>query len=137
MAYGDLKDLTRRTASDKILPDKAFSIAKNSKYDGYQRGLASMVYTFLEKKTSVSGIRNENMSDQQLAEELHKPIIRKFNKRKVQSPFIDNIWGADLADTQLISKFSKGLRFLLCVIDIYSKYACVIPLRYKKRRYNY
>ena len=137
MAYADLKDLTRRTASDKILPDKAFSIAKNSKYDGCQRGLASMVYTFLEKKTSVSGIRNENMSDQQLAEELLKPIIRKFNKRKVQSPFIDNVWGADLADTQLISKFIKGLRFLLCVIDIYSKYACVIPLRYKKRRYNY
>ena len=69
---------------------------------------------------------------QGLTEELHKPIIRKFNKGKVHSPFIDNIWGADLADVQLISKFSKGFRFLLCVIDIYSNYAWVIPLKDKK-----
>ena len=68
----------------------------------------------------------------QLAEELHKPIIRKFNKRKVQSPFIDNIQDADLADMQPISKFNKGFRFLLCVIDIYSKYTWVIPLKDKK-----
>ena len=68
------------------------------------------------------------MSDQQLAEELHKPNIRKFKKRKVQSLFIDNIWGADLADMQLISKFI----FLLCVIDIYSKYAWVTSLKDKK-----
>ena len=61
-----------------------------------------------------------------------KPIIRKFNKRKVHSPFIDNIWGADLADMQLISKFNKGFRFLLCFIDINSKYAWVIPLKDKK-----
>ena len=60
------------------------------------------------------------------------PIIRKFNKRKVHSPFIDNICGADLADMQLIHKFKKGFRFLLCVIDIYSKYAWVIPLEDKK-----
>ena len=63
---------------------------------------------------------------------MHKPITRKFNKRKVLSPFIDNIWGADLADMQLISKFNKGFRFLLCVIDIFSKYAWVIPLKDKK-----
>ena len=61
-----------------------------------------------------------------------KPIIRKFNKRKVHSPFIDNIWGADLADMQLISKFNKRFRFLLCFIDINSKYAWVIPLKDKK-----
>ena len=60
--------------------DKAFNIAKNLKYDGYQRGLVSMVYKFFDKKTSGSGIKNENMSDQQLAEELYKPIIRKFKK---------------------------------------------------------
>ena len=111
MAYGDFKDLTRRTASDKILRDKAFNIAKNPKYDGYQRGLASMVYKFFVKKTSGSGIKNENISNKRLAEELHKPVIRKFNKRKVHSPFIDNIWGADLADMQLISKFNKRFRF--------------------------
>ena len=63
--------------------DKTFNIAKNQKYEGYQTGLASMVYKFFDKKISGSGIKNENMSDQQLAEELHKPIIRKFKKRKL------------------------------------------------------
>ena len=63
------------------------------------------------------------MSKKELAEKLHKPIIKKFEKRKVQSPFIENIWGADLADMQLISKFNKGISFLLCVVDIFSKYA--------------
>ena len=72
------------------------------------------------------------MSNKELAEELHKPIIRKFNKRKVHSSFIDNILGSDLADIQLISTFDKGFKFLLCVIDIYSKYANVIPLKDKK-----
>ena len=130
MAYGDIKDLPKRTAADKVLTNKAFKIASNQKYDGYQRGLASMVYTFFDKKSSGSGIVNkENI---QLADELHKPIIRKFKKRKVYSSFRDNIWGADLADMQLISKFNKGFRFLLCVIDIFSKYALVIPLKDKK-----
>ena len=68
----------------------------------------------------------------QLGEELHKPIIRKFKKRRVYSGFKDNIWGVDLADMQLISKFNKGFRFLLCVIDIFSKYAWVVPLKDKK-----
>ena len=66
------------------------------------------------KKTSGSGIKNENMSEQQLPEELHKPIIGNFNKTKVHSPFTGNIWGTDLADTQMISKFNKQIRFLLC-----------------------
>ena len=74
-----------------------------------------MVYKFFDKKTSSGPIKNENMSNKELNEELHKPIIRKFGKRKVQSPFIDNIWGADLADMQLIIKFNKRIRFLLCV----------------------
>ena len=65
------------------------------------------------------------MSNQHLAEELHKAI----RKIKVQSPFIDNIWGADLTDMQLLSKFDEGIRFLLCVIDILSKYAWVIPFK--------
>ena len=80
MVYGDFKDLTRRTASDKILRDKAFNIAKNPKYDGYQCGIASMVYKFFDKKTSGG----------------------------------------------------KGFRFLLCVIDIYSKCAWTITLKDKK-----
>ena len=77
------------------------------------------------------------MFNTELAEELHKVIIRKFEKRKVHSPFIDNIGGADLANMQLKSKFNKGFRFLLCVNDIYSKYAWAIPLKDKKRNYNY
>ena len=141
MAYGNFKDLKRRTASDKILRNKAFNIARNPKYDGYQRGLASMIYKFFDKKSasltdksvSGSGIVNNNNNDDdyikqnlQFAKELHKPIIRKFKKRKVFSGFKDNIWGTDLADMQLISKFNKGFRYLLCVIYIFSKYASVV-----------
>ena len=71
------------------------------------------------------------MLDQQLVKELHKPIIRKFETIKVHPPYIDNIWGYHLADMQLIRKFNKGIRILLCVVDIYSKYARVIPLKDK------
>ena len=79
-----------------------------------------MVYKFFDKKTAGNHIKSM-LQNEQLAKELHKPIIRKFKKRKVYSSFKDNIWGADLADMQLISKFR--FRFLLCVIDIFSKYA--------------
>ena len=92
----------------------------------------SMVYKFFDKETSGNGVKNENMSDQQLAEELHKPIIRKIKKRKLYSIIIGNICSTDLADMQLISKLSKGFRILLCVIDIFSKYTWVIPLKDKK-----
>ena len=120
MGYGDFKDSNRRTAADTVLRDRAFDIAKRPKYDGYQRGLASMFYKFFDKETSgraatlanKSAIKNEIISNKELAEELHKPIIRKFNKRKIHSSFIDNIWGANLADMQLIIIFNKGFRFL-------------------------
>ena len=104
-----------------------FYFYSRKKYQrGYQRRLASIVYKFFDKKTaslvvkSPSGgtVTNEDFSNKELDEELHKPIIRKFEKRKVHSPFIDNIWGEHLADMQLISKFNKGFRFLLSVIDI-------------------
>ena len=88
-----------------------------------------MVYNFFDKKTAGSGIKSMTQNEQ-LAEELPKPIIRKF--KKMYSTFKDNIWGADLADIQLISKFNKGFRFLLCVVDIFRKYAWVVPLKYKK-----
>ena len=88
VAYGDFEDLTRRTTSDKTFRDKSFNIAKNQKYDGYQRGLASMVYKFFDKKTSATrswsetlagaGIKNENILNKELAEELHKTINSKF-----------------------------------------------------------
>ena len=93
MAYGNFKDVTRRTASDKILPDKAFDMTKSLKQDGYQRGLVSVVYNSFNKKTSGGAIKNEIMSNEELAEELQKPIIRKFEKTKEHSPFIDNIQG--------------------------------------------
>ena len=112
MAYGDFEDLKRRTASEKILRDKALTIAKNPKYDGYQRGLASMVYKFFDKKSAGSGVNIEVTHNEQLAKEMHKPIIRNFKKRTVYSGFRDNIWGTDLADVQLISKFNKGFRCL-------------------------
>ena len=78
MAYGDFKNLARRTASDKVLWDKAFNIAKNPKYDGYQRGLASMVYTLFDKKSKGSGVNIEVKDSEQLARQLHKTIIRNF-----------------------------------------------------------
>ena len=135
-AYSNSKDLIKRTVADKTLKNRALNIAKDKKYDGYQRGLASMVYKFFDKKTIGSGAKYVNTKitpqNQQLAEELHKPIIRKFEKRKVHAAFKDNIWGVDLADMQLLSKYNKGIRFLLCVIDIFSKYAWVVPLKDKK-----
>ena len=90
-----------------------------------------MVYTFFDKKSAGSGV-NMHANNEKLAEELDKPIIKFFLKRTVCSRFKDNIWGADLADIQLIGKFNKGFRFFLCVIDVFSKYAWVIPLKDKK-----
>ena len=101
-----------------------------------------MVYKFVDKKSTGSGAANNEIKQNrrpsdsaalQLAEELHKPIIKKYKKRKFYSGFKDNICGADLADIQLISKFKKAFRFLLCVIDIFSKYAWIAPLEDKKR----
>ena len=67
-----------------------------------------------------------------LADELHKPIIKRFDKRKVYSQFKDNIWGVDLADMQSLRRKNKGTKYLLCAIDLFSKYAFVIPLKDKK-----
>ena len=88
--------------------------------------------SFLIKKSSGSGVNNKIKQYQQLENELHQPIIKKFKRRKVYSLFKDNVWGADLADMQLICKLNKVIRLLLCVIDIFSKYAWVIPLMIKK-----
>ena len=105
-AYADHKDLINRTEVDKVLRDKAYDIASNPKYDGYQRGLASMVYKSFDKKSTAepsalartgSGFKKlkntTKPSSSILADERHRPIIRKFNKRKVYSHFKDNIWG--------------------------------------------
>ena len=115
------KDLLKRTQSDKVLKDKAFKIAINSNYDVYQRELASMIYKFFDKKSKGSSIVT-NEPNYELANELHKPIIRKFQKIKVYSSFRDNIRGVDLADMQSLSKFNKEIRYLLCAIDLFSEY---------------
>ena len=100
-----------------------------------------MVCQFFEKASAGSDIKNEITQNQQLTEELYKPIIKRIKKTKKQKYIHhsifniihqDNIWCADLADIQLISKFNKEIRFLLCIIDTYSKYAWVIPLKDKK-----
>ena len=95
-AYADHKDLINRTKLDKVLRDKAYDIASNPTYDGYQRGLAGMVYKSFDKMSTGSGFKKlkntTKPSSSILADELHKPIIRKFNKRKVYSQFKDNIW---------------------------------------------
>ena len=90
MAYGKSKNLAKRTQSDKVIRDKSFKIASDPKYDCYQRGLASMVYKFFDKKFSESGVATE--TDYQLANELHRQITKNFRRRKVYSSFRDNIW---------------------------------------------
>ena len=131
MGYEDFNDLTRRTRFVKILRDKAFNFARNPKNDGYQRGLALMVSTFFDKKHSGGGIKKENISNLELVEELYK-LLENQIYGNLYSPFTGNIWGAEIADMQLISKFRNGFCFLLCVTDIFSKYAWVVPLKDKK-----
>ena len=123
MVYGKSKDLVKRTQSDKLLRDKVFKIASDPKCGCYQRTLASMVYKFFDKKSA---------SLNKSSYELHKPIMRKFKKRKVYSSFSDNIWGVDLADMQSLSKYNKVNKYLLCAIEFFSKYAWVIPIKDKK-----
>ena len=94
-----------------------------------------MVYKFFDKKSTGSGfkkLKNRARNSSILTDERNKPIIRKFNKRKVYSQFKDNIWGVDLADMQSLSRKNKGIKYLLCAIDLYSKYTFIIPLKDKK-----
>ena len=88
-----------------------------------------MLYKFFDKKSAGGGVNRKHL---ELADELHKPIIRKFKNRKVYSSFKDNIWDIDLADMRLLSKYNKGIKYLLCAIDLFSKYAFVVPLKDKK-----
>ena len=130
MTHRDLKNLVRRTASDKVLRDEAFNIAKNPKYGRFQRGLASIAYTFFDKKSSGSGIKS--MPNQQLVDDFYKSITKKFKIKKVYSWFKDHIFGAALAGMQLITKYNKRIRFNLCVIDSFSTYKWAILLKDKK-----
>ena len=144
-AYAKYKHVENRLIPDQKLRNSGYDIASNPKYDGYQRGLGSMVYKFFDSKVApidkktMSGKGNAKHSSLEstennkiLAEELHEPVIKKSNKRKVYSQFRDNIWGAHLADMQSLSKKNKGIKYILCAIDLFSKYAFVIPLKDKK-----
>ena len=112
-----MNQITRKTASDKVLRYTAFNVAKNRKYDGYHRGF--MVCKVFDKNSKDGGANNKIKQNQKLSEELHKPIIKKFKRRRVYCSFKESIWRADLSDMKLISQFNKG------VIDLFSKYAQV------------
>ena len=116
-----------KTISDNALKDGGCEIARNCNYDGYQRALASMVYKFFDEKTRTGISVNE-----QLAEELHETVIKIFKRRKVYARFKDNIWTVDLVEIELLSSMCKSAKYLLCVIDLFTKYARFRPLKDKK-----
>ena len=95
-----------------------------------------MVYKVFDKKSTGSGFKKlkntTKPSSSILPDELHKPVIKKFEKIKIYLQFKDNIWGVDLADMQSLSRKNKGIKYILCAIDLYSKYAFVVPLKDKK-----
>ena len=122
--------MAKRTRSDKVLREKTFEIAGKSKI------------WWLSKRTSLDGMqffgkKSKIKQNQQLANELHKSVVRKFKRRRVCFSFTGNIsggvgGGVDLADMQLISKYNKGIRYVLCAIDVFSKYVWVVPIKDKK-----
>ena len=115
-AYSDSIDLTERIVSDKTLKYRPYEIATNPNYDGYQRALAYMVYKIFDKKTGSGASVNE-----QLAEELNKPVIKNFKRGKV------------LAEMGSLSSKNKYVKYLLCIIDVFIKYAWVKPLKDKEK----
>ena len=131
----DSKELSTRTISDKIWKDRAYEIARNCRYVEHQRALASVVYKFLNKKTrsgEIATSKAEISANEQLAEELRKPGTKKFKRGKVYARFRGNIWAADLAEIDSLSSKNEYVKYLLCVIDVFTKYACVKPLKDSK-----
>ena len=126
-AYSDSKDLAKRTISDKIFKERAYKIVLNPKHDGHQRELACMVYKFSEKKTGSGASVNE-----EVAQTLHKPVIKKFKKGKPMSG-LKIIFGLQIEMRPLSSK-NEGVKYLLRVIDVFTKYAWVKPLKIKKAK---
>ena len=133
-AYSDSKDLDKRTISDKILKDRAYDIARNHKYDGYERAFARMVYKFSERKTGSGLIVTSKIGvniNEKLAKDLCKPVIRKFKRRKVYTRFKDNIWAANLSEMGSLSSMNKNVKNLLCTIDVFTKYPLAKHLKEK------
>ena len=129
MPYGKYKELTKRVESDKILRDKASKIASNPKYNGYEQGLASMVYKFFSTQVYRPLSDIKSMSNQQLADELHKPIIRKSKRRRVSSS--RQYLGIWLSLYVINKEIQKRIRFWLYVIYLFSKYSWVVPIKTK------
>ena len=131
--YAKYKDRLNRKKSDVVLKNKALKSAMDPKINGYQRGLAPMVCKFFNERTKGSGIESDKKLNEntKLAEGLYKLIIKNFKRTKVYSSFKDNIWGVDLADMSLISKFNKEIKYLLCVINLFSRYSWVILQKIK------
>ena len=114
---------------------RPYEIARNRGYDGYQRALASMVYKFFLKKTGSGAIATSKVGvsvNEQLVEKLHKAVTKKFKRSKVYGRFKDNIWAEDLSEMELFSSKNKNVKYLLCVIDYFTKYMCVTSLKDKK-----
>ena len=126
-AYSDSKDLAKKTISDRILKDRPYENARNHGYNGCQRALASMVYKIFDMKTGSGVSVNE-----QLDEEIHKPAIKNFKRRKVYARFKGNIWAADLVKIESLSSKNKNAKYLLCVIDVFTKYTWLKALKEKK-----
>ena len=131
MAYNKYKYLRGRTQSDIYLKNKAYEIAVNPRVDGFQRALGSMVWKFFNGR-SKKLLKGSGINNKELANELHKPIIKKLKRRKVYSSFKGNIWVVDLVDMTLISKFNKGIKYLLCVVDLSNRYGWAVGLKDKK-----
>ena len=128
VAYAD-KDVAKRTVSEKILKDRTYDISWNPKYDGYQRGLVTMVYRFFDKKT-----RSRPNINEVLAQELQKTDIKNFKRREVHARVNDNIWAVDFAEMRSLSLKKWGVKYLLCVIDSFTKYVWIKPLKDKKAK---
>ena len=130
--YADCKDLAERTVSDKVLKDRAYEIGLNTKYDGYQRGLASIIYKFFGKKIG-SGMKSKNGSKYKwsVSQELHKTTIKKFLRGKVYSRFKYDIWAADLVHYHYLLKIE--VLNIYYMLDV-TKYGQVKPLTDKKAK---
>ena len=111
------------------MKDRSFEIAINPKYDGYQKGLASKVCKFFDKKTESGASFNEELS-----QELHKPVIKKFTRSRVYTRFTDDIWAAELAEMLSLSCKNQDAEYLLSIIDVFIKYARVQSFKDKKEK---
>ena len=127
VAYYDSEDLSKRTISAKILKERADKVARNCKNDGYQWALASMLFKIFDKRTGSGTSTNE-----EIAEELHKPVIKKSKWRQIYARLKDNIWAADLAEMRSLSSKNKNVKYFLCVINVFIKYAWVKPFKEAK-----